>query len=97
MTVAPTRTSLVAILSLAFGAFSMLTMCFCYGLPFNVVGIVLGVIALVQCKADPDLGGRALAWAGIGVSVLTFVLMFGVMAMGLGVGILGAIVDAANH
>jgi hypothetical protein len=46
----------------------------CYGLPFNVAGIVCSAIAMVQIKSDPQReGGHGLALAGLVLSVLSLV------------------------
>ena len=93
----PQQTNPLAIASLVCGVLSMFTVCFCYGLPFNAIGLLLGVIALVQSSSDPSLGGKGFAYGGIAASMLSFLIIFGLVVMGVGLGVLGAFVDAANH
>ena len=33
-------------------------MCCCYGLPFNVLGIIFSLVALAQIKNDPHVAAR---------------------------------------
>lgn len=91
------RTNPLAIASLVCGILSMFTVCFCYGLPFNAIGLLLGVIALVQSSSDPTMGGKGFAYGGIAASILSFLIIFGLIFMGVGLGVLGAILDGANH
>lgn len=69
------RTNPLAIASLVLGVFSLIE--FGALLVFGVAGIVLGVIALRQIKANHDParpGGVRIAWAGIVLSVLSLVV-----------------------
>lgn len=93
----PQQTNPMAIASLVCGVLSMFTVCFCYGLPFNAIGLLLGVIALVQSSSDPRMGGKGFAYGGIAASMLSFLIIFGLVFMGVGLGVLGAFLDAANH
>lgn len=55
--------------------------CCCYGLPFNILGCVFSVLALVQINRQPELHeGRGLAIAGIVLSV-TSILVYIVLAI----------------
>lgn len=69
---APKQNTL-ALISLVLGIASMAFVCCCYGLPFNVAGIVCGFIALSQLRSDPTLGGRNAAIAGLILSFLSLV------------------------
>ena len=94
----PTQPNLLAILSVISGGVSILTACICcYGLPFNVLGIVLGIVAISQINANPSQGGGTLAKVGIGLGVCSFVLavvvVVGSLVFGLGFGMLGAVLD----
>src|SRR5688572_9399686 len=35
------------------------------GLPFSILALVLGIVALKKIKADPSLSGKGRAWFGI--------------------------------
>lgn len=61
------RTSGMAIASLVLGILSFT----CVTAPF---AIILGIIALTQIRRNPNTRGAALAWAGIGISVVFFML-----------------------
>ena len=59
-------------------------LCCCYGLPFNLMGIIFSLVALSQIKADPaSQGGRGMAIAGLTLSILSFVLVAVLFAFGL--------------
>lgn len=62
-----TRTSGMAIASLVLGILSFT----CIAAPF---AIIFGIIALTQIRRNPNTRGAALAWAGIGISVVFFML-----------------------
>lgn len=86
-------TNPIAIAALVSGALSILCICGCYGFPFNLLGLVLGGVAVVQSNGDPSVGGKPLAFAGIGLSVLSFLIVFGLIVLGFGAGMMGAILD----
>ena len=93
-----TQPNTLAIASVVMGGISILTACVCcYGFPFNVLGIVLGAVALSQISADPSQGGGALAKVGIGLGVGSFVMVALLfvfsLVFGLGFGMLGALAD----
>jgi len=70
------RTNSLATASLVMGILSITCgMCCCYGLPFNVLGIVFSVAALAQIKNDPlTQQGRPLAIAGLVLSLLSIAM-----------------------
>ena len=70
------KTNTLAIISLVCGILSLpLTFC-CYGLPFNLIGLVTGIIAFSQIKGDPgSQTGMGLAIGGIVTSLLSFLVM----------------------
>lgn len=81
----PTTTNPFAIASLVLGLLACLTACFCcYGFPFNVLGGVLGIVAVVQNNADRTQGGSGLAYGGIGLSLFSVVLAVGMVIFGVG-------------
>jgi hypothetical protein len=50
-------------------------MCCCYGMPFNVLGVVFSLIALAQIRSDPrSQDGQGMAIAGLVLSVLSLVM-----------------------
>lgn len=71
----------LAIASLVAGAISLPGLLCCCGItPVSAgLGIVFGIISLVQSKGRPQ-SGRGMAWAGIALSVAALVL-FGVMIL----------------
>jgi hypothetical protein len=77
ISIAPTpRNNSMAVMGLIMGALSITCgLCCCYGLPFNVLGIIFSLVALAQIGNDPQSQqGRPLAIAGLVLSVLSLVL-----------------------
>lgn len=73
---APTRwNNSMAVMGLVMGVLSITCgMCCCYGLPFNVLGIVFSLVALAQIQNNPQSQqGRPLAIAGLVLSILSLV------------------------
>ena len=84
--VTPTpRTNSMAMAGLIMGILSMSCgMCCCYGLPFNVLGIIFSLVALGQMKNDPlSQQGRPLAIAGLALSVLSIVMAAFMLMLGV--------------
>jgi hypothetical protein len=79
------RTHVMAVAGLVMGILSVtLGLCCCYGLPFNLLGIVFSAVALVQIKNDPEhYQGRGLAIAGLALSVLSFLLVGLLLVIGV--------------
>jgi hypothetical protein len=68
------KTNTLAIISLICGILSLPLLFCCYGMPFNLIGLVTGIIALSQTKGDPEgQTGRGLAIGGIATSLLSLV------------------------
>jgi uncharacterized protein DUF4190/uncharacterized protein DUF4339 len=65
------RTGLIlGIVAVTFG------LCCCYGIPFNILGIVFSLIGLAQIRKNPELEtGKGLAIAGLILSTLSIVLV----------------------
>jgi len=58
-------------------------LCCCYGLPFNIAGIIFSAIGLAQIKKSPHrYKGRGFALAGLITSILSILL--GVVLLALG-------------
>ena len=80
--VSPARqTNSLATASLVLGIVAITVgWCCCYGLPFNVLGLVFGLIALSQINQNPlQYDGKGLAIAGLilsGISLLLAILLF---------------------
>jgi hypothetical protein len=75
------RTNTMAVLGFICGLLAFtIGQCCCYGLPFNVLGIIFSAIALGQISGDGQQQGRSLAIAGLALSILSFVLA-GVFAL----------------
>ena len=86
ISITPTpRTNSLAMMSMVMGILAMTCgMCCCYGLPFNVLGIVFSLVALAQIRNEPRLQeGRGLAIAGLVLSLLSLVLSFLFFVFGL--------------
>jgi uncharacterized membrane protein len=66
----------MAVMGMVMGILSITCgMCCCYGLPFNVLGIIFSLVALAQIGNDPQSQqGRPLAIAGLVLSILSLVL-----------------------
>lgn len=86
ISITPTpRTNSMAMAGLVMGILSITCgMCCCYGLPFNVLGIVFSLVALAQIRNDPlSQQGRPLAIAGLVLSLLSIVLVALMLTLGL--------------
>ena len=75
----PPRNNSMAVTSLVMGILSLAScVCCCgccYGLPFNVLGVIFAFVALSQIKNDPQSQpGRGLAIAGLVLCLLSFVM-----------------------
>lgn len=91
----PRRTNSLATASLVMGLLAITCgCCCCYGFPFNLLGVLFGLIALVQISRAPEVEeGRALAITGLVLSLLSLAasVVFGI------VGSLAAIPDIARE
>lgn len=68
------RINPLAITSLVLGILSMTFVC-CYGVPFNLLGIICSLIALAQIRNNPERErGQALAIAGLVLSIISILL-----------------------
>jgi len=84
------RTNSMALASLFMGILSLTCgmCCCCYGMPFNVLGIIFALVALAQISADPyGQQGRGIAVAGLVLCVLSLVLaaLAGVFGLALSI------------
>jgi hypothetical protein len=79
------RTNSMAVASMVMGLLSVTCgLCCCYGMPFNVLGIVFSLVALAQIRNDPqNQQGRSLAIAGLVLSLASIVLAVLFVTLGL--------------
>ena len=79
------RTNSMALASMVMGLLSVTCgMCCCYGMPFNLLGIIFSLVALAQIRNDPrSQQGRGLAIAGLVLSLLSFLLAALFFTLGL--------------
>ena len=72
------RTHPLATTGLVLGLLSLTCGLCCYGLPFNILGIIFSLIALVQIGENPQIEkGRGLAVVGLVLSLLSILLAIG--------------------
>ena len=73
---APMRgTNGFAVTGMILGIISIMAACCCYGLPFNIVGLIFSIIGLVQIRSHPDrYEGLGMAIAGLVLCILSLVL-----------------------
>ena len=86
ISITPTpRTNPMATASMVMGILSITCgMCCCYGLPFNLLGIIFALAALAQIRNDPhSQQGRGLAIAGLVLSLLSLLLAALLLTLGL--------------
>jgi hypothetical protein len=81
--VAP-RNNPMAVAALVMGILSATVgLCCCYGIPFNVLAIIFGLVALAQIKANPVVEqGRGIAIAGLVLGTLSIALAVLILALG---------------
>lgn len=64
-----------------------LGLCCCYGFPFNVAGIVFSILGLVQIKKSPEqYSGKGMAITGLILSILSILLVIGLLIFGVAMG-----------
>jgi Domain of unknown function (DUF4190)/GYF domain 2 len=83
---APTRrTNSLAWMGMVMGILAITCgMCCCYGMPFNLLGIIFSLVALAQIRNDPQSqAGSGVAIAGLVLSLLSIALAFLFFAFGL--------------
>ena len=71
-----TTTNGFAITGMVLGIFALtIGCCCCYGMPFNILGLIFSIIGLVQINANPQrYTGRGIAITGIVLSILSFLI-----------------------
>ncbi|MFO1487086.1 MAG: DUF4190 domain-containing protein [Verrucomicrobiota bacterium] len=74
------RTNSFAVTGLIFGILSVTGGLCCYGLPFNLLGLIFSLIGLAQINGAPQTyTGKGMAVAGVVLSVLGLLLMLGLI------------------
>jgi hypothetical protein len=77
------KTNFFATAGLVCGILSVTLFCCCGGLPVNLLGLVFSIIALVQIGERPETEtGRALAIAGLVLSIVSLLILFIEMVSG---------------
>jgi hypothetical protein len=77
------KTNSFATAGLIFGILSVTFVCCCGGMPFNILGLIFSIIALVQINEHPELhAGRSLAIAGVILSAVSFLFLIVALACG---------------
>ena len=54
----------------------------CYGMPFNLAGLICSIIALSQLKTDAKQLGKGMAVVGLVLSIFSFFLGVGLAVLG---------------
>jgi len=82
-------TNPMAITGMIMGILSILAICFCYGIPFNILGIIFSCIGLSQIKKNPNQDGKGMAIAGLICSIVSILLIVAVIALGVTMSVFG--------
>jgi hypothetical protein len=79
------RTNGLAVTGMIMGLLSVTCgLCCCYGMPFNLLGLIFSLAALAQIRNDPQAQqGRPLAIAGLVLSLASIVLAVLFLTLGL--------------
>jgi len=77
------KTHSFATAGLIFGILSVTFVCCCGGFPFNILGLIFSIIALVQIGERPEThAGRSLAIAGLILSLASFLIFLILLTSG---------------
>jgi Domain of unknown function (DUF4190)/GYF domain 2 len=77
------KTNSLAIAGLVCGILSLTFFCCCGGFPFNLLGLVFSIVALVQIGENPEIyEGRVMAIVGLILSIAGFLFLLAVVASG---------------
>jgi hypothetical protein len=83
------KTNALAVTGMVMGILAVTCGICCYGLPFNVLGLIFSAVSLSQIKQDPaGQRGRGMAMAGLALSIMS-ILLAGLFLV-LGVALNGA-------
>jgi len=76
------KTNSFAVTGLVLGILSITGGLCCYGLPFNILGLVFSIIGLTQIQNHPETyDGKGMAIAGLVLSLLGLLVMFGLIGL----------------
>ena len=76
-----------AIAGMVLGILSIMATYPCCGIPFNILGLIFSWVALTQIKTNPQQDGKGMAIAGLICSILSFILIGILLALGIAIGI----------
>jgi len=76
------RTNPLAVAGLILGIASVTFGLCCYGMPFNLAGLICSIIALSQLKTDAKQLGKGMAVVGLVLSIFSFFLGVGLAGLG---------------
>lgn len=74
----PQKQNTMALASFICGLLANILCCCFSGFPFNVLGVVFGIIALNQIKSDPSQTGKGMAISGIILGGFSLLIMISV-------------------
>ncbi len=78
------KTNALAVSGMIMGILSVTCAVCCYGLPFNVLGLIFSAISLSQIKQDPaGQRGRGMAMAGLALSIISILLAVLLFVLGV--------------
>ena len=76
------KTNSFAVTGLVMGLLSLTCGLCCYGIPFNVMGVIFSIIGLSQIHNNPGLyNGKGLAITGLVLSLLGIAIMLGLISL----------------
>jgi Domain of unknown function (DUF4190)/GYF domain 2 len=77
------KTNSFATWGMILGILSITFMCCCGGIPFNVLGLIFSIVALLEIYERPDFyEGRGFAIAGLVLSAVSLLILLAVLAAG---------------
>jgi hypothetical protein len=78
------KTNALAVSGMVMGILAVTCGICCYGLPFNVLGIIFSAVSLSQIKQDPaGQRGRGMAMAGLALSIISILLAVLLLVLGV--------------
>jgi hypothetical protein len=85
------KTHPLAVTGMVLGLVSLVGLCCCYGLPFNVLGLAFSIVALIQIRSQPEqYDGNGLAITGLILSILSILAAVCFFAVGMVAGFANA-------
>ena len=78
------KTNALAVTGMVMGILAVTCGLCCYGLPFNVLGLIFSAVSLSQIRQDPaGQQGRGMAIAGLALSIMSIVLAVLFLVLGV--------------